>query len=111
MVPFLLCNNQIMYRYKQYILSHACTQIDLIHQLFAGDRLQSTRTIWANSLCKLVRKNERSLFEETRPYLLVAIDDTVTLAEFDRLQSAYPHLVLVQSVLSEQRQEADEIGN
>lgn len=100
-----------MYRYQSYKLSYACTQIELIRNLFSFDRQQSTRTLWANSLCKLVGKNERALFGEVNPYLLVAIDDTETIEEFDRLQSMYPQLVLSESVQFEQRQEADAIGN
>ena len=100
-----------MYQYRQYTLSYACTQVDLINELFSSDRLQSTKALWAQSLCKLVKKNERSLFRETKPYLLVATSDAEALAEFDRLQSVYPNLVLSQSVRFEQRQEADEIGN
>ena len=100
-----------MYRYQSYKLSYACTQIELLRNLFSPDRLQSTQTRWANSLCKLVRKNERALFRETKPYLLVAIDDTETIAEFDRLQSIYPHLVKCKIVEFDRHQEADEIPN
>jgi hypothetical protein len=42
---------------------------------------------------------------------LVAIDDTETIAEFDRLQSMYPDLILSQSVAFSQRQDKDEIAN
>jgi len=100
-----------MYRYKKYTLCYTCTQVGLIHKLFGIDRLQSTRKLWAKSLCKLFHKNERSLYEETSFGLLVAIDDVETIAEFDRLRSAYPGLLLSQSVQFESRQEADEIGN
>jgi len=107
-----------MYRYQSYKLSYACTQIELIRSLFSPvsealeeDHQQSTQTLWANSLCKLARKNERALFRETNPYLLVAIDDTETIAEFDRLQSMYPDLILSQSVAFSQRQDKDEIAN
>lgn len=100
-----------MYHYQTYKLSYACTQVELIRNLFSDDRQQSTQTLWVDSLCKLVRKNERALFRETHPYLLVAVTDVETLAEFDRLQSAYPNLILSQSVEFEQRQEADEIAN
>jgi len=100
-----------VYQYRKYWLCRGCTQIDLVRKLFDGDRLRSTRTLWANSLCKLVRKNERSLYRETAHGILVPIADAETIAEFDRLQVIYPHLVLSQSVQFEERQEADEVEN
>lgn len=105
-----------MYRYTKYALWQTCTQVVLIHKLFEGGRLQSTRTLWAKSLCKLVTKNERSLsYRETSPGLsvglLVKIDDVETIGEFDRRRSKYPGLLLSQTVQFESRQEADEIGN
>lgn len=100
-----------MYSYQSYKLSYACTQIELIRNLFSPDRQQSTQNQWGNSLCKLVRKNERALFKQTTPYLLVENDDVKTIAEFDRLQATYPNLILSQSVAFSQRQEADEITN
>lgn len=101
---FLFFNRRLMYRYQRYKLSYTCTQIKLIRDLFSGDHQQSTQTPWASALCKLVLKNERALFKQTKLYLLVAINDTETIAEFDRLQSAYPSLTLSQACAFLQRQ-------
>lgn len=92
-----------MPKYLQCHLANNDRAIEQLHRLLDDRQPELLPDSLIGSLRALANQNEKALFGDGTPYLLLAIEDTESVAEMERLRALYPKLVKTEEVCLEYR--------
>lgn len=85
----------------KYLKCHLATTdraIEQLHRLLDDRQPELLPNNLIEILRALVNQNEKALFDGDTPYLLLAIEDTESVAEMEKLRALYPKLVKTEEV-------------